>query len=486
MASDDKGEGEDDTASAAIRKAARLTAFILGTTINDCLVNSASGKLLSIKGMEASKLTCEMLRKFCSVRSITGYKGLNKLKMCDLIVQRCRSNAVATSFYPEDNEGNEDDDDEESDPDPALNREESAIPENTFEWDDEAGVGVATTEDGVRNDGADVQTGTANGRAATPTNVTAAVANGRKPRKAKPKALKSSAPKVITKEGTYYRVLNVYFDERHRPDVLRMGAISTRNELDAREFKNKRIYDALVITYLDRETDPCDNGQMSYPDDPFFGALGIGNETPDDYDILTSLYFAEAMDYLNHHYAVAHRNWKKSGTHDDFEKFVGQRAYLYYYFLWLQDVPILKNLAVAALPENVVQESQTSVIGIAPPNVGASYKRQKKNDGMVAAFTAIGAASQSKVDLLQKRVDQAEVQVGFARERHGLNKSRELAAAVQSYGALLEAAEQKLSDIESSEMLNETNPRVITARKMVTLWQSKLDMAVESLAKTSF
>ena len=141
---------------------------------------------------------------------------------------------------------------------------------------------------------------------------------------------------------------------------------------------------------------------------------------------------------------------------------------------------------MAALPENVVQESQTSESGIAPPKPGASYKRQKKNDGMVAAFTAIGAASQSKVDLLQKRVDQAEVQVGFARERHGLNKSRELAAAVQSYGALLEAAEQKLSDIESSEMLHETNPRVITARKMVTLWQSKLDMAVESLSKTSF
>jgi hypothetical protein len=156
-------------------------------------------------------------------------------------------------------------------------------------------------------------------------------------------------------------VLNVYFDERHWPDVIRMGASSTRNELDAREFKNKRIYDALVITYLDRETDPCDNGQMSFPDDPFFDALGIDNDTPDDYDTLTPLYFAETMEYLNFHYAVAHRNWKKSGTHDDFEKFVGQRAYLYYYYLWLVDVPILKNLAVAALPNNVIQESHTSV-----------------------------------------------------------------------------------------------------------------------------
>ena len=73
----------------------------------------------------------------------------------------------------------------------------------------------------------------------------------KKERKVKPKTLKSSAPKIITKEGTYYRVLNEYFDERHRPDVIKMGASKTRSELDAREFKNKRIYDTLVHTYLE-------------------------------------------------------------------------------------------------------------------------------------------------------------------------------------------------------------------------------------------
>ena len=180
---------------------------------------------------------------------------------------------------------------------------------------------------------------------------------------------------------------------------------------------------------------------MSYPDDPFFDALGIDNDTPDDYDLLTSLYFAEVMDYLNFHYAVAHRNWKKSGTHDDLEKFIGQRPYLYYYHLWLVDVPILKNLAVATLPDSVVQESQTSETGTALPKL--TNKRLKKNDGMVAALTAIGAASQDKVVLLKKRIEQAEVQVGFARERHGLNRSQELASAIQSYSALLEVAEQK-------------------------------------------
>ena len=70
MASDDKREGRDDTASAAIRKAARLTAFIVGTTINDCLVNSASGKLLFIKGMEASKLTGKTFESFVPCKAL--------------------------------------------------------------------------------------------------------------------------------------------------------------------------------------------------------------------------------------------------------------------------------------------------------------------------------------------------------------------------------------------------------------------------------
>ena len=480
----DKGEDDDVTDSALDTRKAALLAFIVRTTINDCLVNTATGKLLSIKGMDAANITCEMFRKFCSVRSITGYKGLNKEKMKALIVLRCNSKVLATSYYPEDDQDNDegiDDNNEERD---EGDGESPAEADDTFEFDAEAGVGVARDDGVMRNNDA---TQTAAGRAPTPTNATAPVATGtgRKARKAKPKILKSSAPKVITKEGTYYRVLNVYFDERHRPDVIQMGASSTRNELDAREFKNKRVYDALVLTYLDRETDPCDNGAMSYPDNPFFDSLGISNETPDNYNVLTSLYFAEAMDYMNHHYAVAHRNWKKSGTHDDFEKFVGQRPYLYYYFLWLQDVPILKNLAVAALPENVVQESQTSKKGTAPKVSAFNNKRQKKNDGMVAAFTAIGAASQDKVILLQKRIDQAEVQVGFARERHGLHRSRELAAAVQSYGALLEAAEQKLADLLSEQLLT-TNTALTTARKMVVLWQSKLDMAVDSLSNATF
>ena len=75
MASDDKGEDENDTASAAIRKAAHLTAFIVGTTINDCLVNSSSDKLLSIKGMDVSNLLARCFVSFVLSMALLVTKG---------------------------------------------------------------------------------------------------------------------------------------------------------------------------------------------------------------------------------------------------------------------------------------------------------------------------------------------------------------------------------------------------------------------------
>jgi len=64
----------------------------------------------------------------------------------------------------------------------------------------------------------------------------------KKEEKKKPKAsAKSTAPPVVTKEGTYCRLLNVYFDEKHRPDVTQLGANATIAAIDARKFKHKAI-----------------------------------------------------------------------------------------------------------------------------------------------------------------------------------------------------------------------------------------------------
>ena len=153
----DDDDDDADATSSAIRKAARLTAFIVGTTIDDCLINHSSGKLLSIKGCEARNITCEMLRKFCSVHSITGYKSLNKDKMCALIVERCNSARVEAAYYPEDhlheNEESGDDDEEDEEEEEKIRPNEAAIYDETFEWDEEAGVGLRSSREGTTDDG---------------------------------------------------------------------------------------------------------------------------------------------------------------------------------------------------------------------------------------------------------------------------------------------------------------------------------------------
>ena len=102
---------------------------------------------------------------------------------------------------------------------------------------------------------------------------------------------------------------------------------------------------------------------------------------------------------------------------------------------------------------------------------------------MVAAFNLIGTASVEKIALLKQRIEQKETQVDFARERHGLAKSKELSSAVQEYGRLLEADEEKLQLTSSFAF---SDPRTISANKMVNLWQSKLDMAIQLLMDHKF
>ena len=68
--------------------------------------------------------------------------------------------------------------------------------------------------------------------------------------------------------------------------------------------------------------------------------------------------FSIFMVYINHHYQVAYRNNKKSGSHDDFVNFVGSGGpFIYYYHLWLCQVPHLLNFAVPLLPSYAFHES---------------------------------------------------------------------------------------------------------------------------------
>ena len=116
--------------------------------------------------------------------------------------------------------------------------------------------------------------------------------------------------------------------------------------LDSCKFLHKAIYDKLLLSYNDITNN--DMSGFAYPVVEFFQLVGVCNKVANDFDCISSADFSDAMGYLNHQ--VAHRNNKSSGFFDDFAKFVGNRPYLLYYYLWLLQILYLQNLTVPTLP----------------------------------------------------------------------------------------------------------------------------------------
>jgi hypothetical protein len=50
---------------------------------------------------------------------------------------------------------------------------------------------------------------------------------------------------------TSYHGIDVWFDEQNRTNIINMGASPTMQELDSRQFVNKRTYNKCLLTYLD-------------------------------------------------------------------------------------------------------------------------------------------------------------------------------------------------------------------------------------------
>ncbi len=118
------------------------------------------------------------------------------------------------------------------------------------------------------------------------------------------------------------------------------------------------MYEALLGLYLDEWNN--DAAMFAFPDHVFW-TLVTGTRLDvafSELDLgLTANDIAAILEYINHHYQIAYRRNKQSGSHSDFENFVGTRHYLFYYHLFLNQAPHLLNFAVAELPSDVFREN---------------------------------------------------------------------------------------------------------------------------------
>ena len=84
----------------------------------------------------------------------------------------------------------------------------------------------------------------------------------------------------FTKIGTYYRVINVYFDEIHCSNVVKLGSVPSNIKLDYIQFLHRHVYDCLLETYSDVNNN---NDWLAF-DNQYFDDVGESQNAAKDFD----------------------------------------------------------------------------------------------------------------------------------------------------------------------------------------------------------
>ena len=302
-----------------------LLAWVKNTSHSSVVINNAKNVLISIKDLSIRQISVTALRLFCVHHQISGYKNKSKEVTCMLIMQWARMKAICDVMYHQPQEESSSDD-EGSNINNNININNSNNNKNgvdTAHFSLSVNANISAGEESKNEEGGEPSK-----------------------KRRKKKKCKATTPDAITKPGSYYRIINAYMVDENRPHVLNLGSIPTMAVLDSRKFLHKAIYDKLLLSYNDITNNAISG--FAYPEVEYFQLVGVCNNVANDFDCISSADFSDVMGYLN--YQVAHRNNRSSGFFDDFAKFVENRPYLLYYYLWLLQILYLQNLTVPTLP----------------------------------------------------------------------------------------------------------------------------------------
>ena len=310
---------------------------------------NGGGDIVMIRHLPVSKCTVPLLRQICVHFKVSGYKNQNKECTLGLLKNLVMRETLKNNIY-----NHEDSDDSDSyfsvsskegtpaPPEPrrrSLSEESSAENKDTTdstnggdyntrrdtdEPEEEYQVGGddEIPLDDVEDDNHD--SNDADDDDETKKKKMAAVSVTKRRRK---KKSKGTAPDVVTCINTYFRVINVYMCQQNRSLVMDLGRPSTKANLDSCTSPHRHVYEALLSQYLDENND--DAALFAYPDHVFWTLTGIRRDIAfSEFDCaLTTNDFEAILEYINHHYQIAYRRNKQSGSHCDFENFVGTRYF---------------------------------------------------------------------------------------------------------------------------------------------------------------
>ena len=464
-----------------------INAWATTLTLDSVQLDAESSDIISINGLLRHLLTQKHLRRFCVMFRVTGYKNKKREETIQLIVRRIRSEAVEKMLYPED-----DSDISRRQQPPVLSEKNAPVivieQQQGFSSSSSLASNSVENVDAPPADNSSSPTTRSMSREAALGAITSRATTSNKARSKK--RSKGSPPLSVTQQGTYYRAINVYFDELHRVDVSRLGEPPSMRDLDTLQFLNKDVYDNLLQTYLEMTIAADHIGIIAFSDNPYLQGMGlVGGVVPfaSEFDVLTSEELKDTMAYINHWYRHAHRNSKMSGSHGNFEDFVGDKPFVYYYHLWLQEIPHLFALVVPTLPTSVVRESCVQPAGapcqldfepIQPTTPAMSRRGQNKlhtqrvtSDSAAAteAMKEIGRAAGEKVTFLKTLVADKVC-------RNALQKEKDLLDLLEMYDKSLKRKNEDLIAI-----LDGTSEDAENISVMIGMLKTKRRRVLESL-----
>ncbi|KAI2500633.1 hypothetical protein MHU86_13854 [Fragilaria crotonensis] len=475
----------------------------------DFKVNN-SGDIVMIRHLPVSKCTVPLLRQICVHFKVTGYKNQNKESTLGLLKNLVVRETLKNKMY------NKEDDDSDSyfsvsskegtppPPEPyrrnlseasakkkdmtdSQNGSDSSTHQDTEPATEEYRVAVVEGEGVLRLDEEDDDHGSINADDdINTTNKETGLASVTKRRKKK--KFKGTAPDAVTCINTYFRVINVYMCQKNRSLVMDLGRPPTKADLDSRTSPHRHVYEALLSQYLDENND--DAATFAFPDHVFWTLTGIRCDiASSEFDsALTSNDIEAILAYINHHYQIAFRRNKQSGSHSDFENFVGTRYFLFYYHLWLSEAPNLLNFAVADLPSNAFRESyhvsraSDDDKGVGTNISDASHSADRKKARRKKDPITTKAVGEDK-NIAQKQLADALVAFNQAqsekaksnRESAAPRRERDLLEVFSEYKGRLKATRLELNAAKNEATYDSDNSDVVNLKREITLCKRKRD-----------
>ena len=294
--------------------------FIKKMTLSQCVIENVPDgdntnilTLVSVAGVPLSKLLLSDLQFFCAAQKISGYRQKKKQEVAQLIAARVASDNIYASI---------------------------------------GRLGMHACKAGSSLAPPSTSSGTT-----TTTNKKTAP-NYRS---------KTARPKAVTKTGSYFRIINLWFSEQNRHLVLRTGKKMNRAELDIGGYRHKSIWDNLAEQYNNNTGIPdfseCGDGDNK--DNAYLDVIQTPHflydlENPEDFDRLEGRDVAQFVRWITHQYYVIHKS--VSGDHARFEDRVGEKSYLLYFhnMITASGAENLESLMKAELSVDVFAESSVT------------------------------------------------------------------------------------------------------------------------------